>query len=395
MRFDGFQGYHDYLVPAIQYMGPGAVKKVGEVAKMFGATKVMIVCDSFMKSLKGGAADIVTDLLKKEGIDVCYYDRVEPNPKEYNVMEGKKLYEDEKCDMMVSIGGGSSHDCAKGIGVAVTNNLTHGDELYKFAGIELLTKPILPFIAVNTTAGTGSEVTRHCVITSVEKKLKYVIVSWRNLPLAAINDSDLMIGKPQGLTAATGMDALTHAYECYVSINANPVTDAASIQGIKLVSEWLRKAVALGTNRAARENMCYASLLAGMAFSNGDLGYVHAMAHQLGGYYDMPHGVANAMLLPTVERWNMPSNPQRFADTAAFMGEVVTGLSVLEQADKAILAIERLSKDVGIPVGLASQGIEESMIPTMAESALKDGNAGSNPRVGKQKDIEMLFKAAM
>lgn len=395
MRFDGFQGYHDYLVPAIQYMGPGAVKKVGEVAKMFGATKVMIVCDSFMKSLKGGAAEIVTDLLKKEGIDVCYYDRVEPNPKEYNVMEGKKLYEDEKCDMMVSIGGGSSHDCAKGIGVAVTNNLTHGDELYKFAGIELLTKPILPFIAVNTTAGTGSEVTRHCVITSVEKKLKYVIVSWRNLPLAAINDSDLMIGKPQGLTAATGMDALTHAYECYVSINANPVTDAASIQGIKLVSEWLRKAVALGTNRAARENMCYASLLAGMAFSNGDLGYVHAMAHQLGGYYDMPHGVANAMLLPTVERWNMPSNPQRFADTAAFMGEVVTGLSVLEQADKAILAIERLSKDVGIPVGLASQGIEESMIPTMAESALKDGNAGSNPRVGKQKDIEMLFKAAM
>ena len=255
MRFDGFQGYHDYLVPAIQYMGPGAVKKVGEVAKMFGATKVMIVCDSFMKSLKGGAADIVTDLLKKEGIDVCYYDRVEPNPKEYNVMEGKKLYEDEKCDMMVSIGGGSSHDCAKGIGVAVTNNLTHGDELYKFAGIELLTKPILPFIAVNTTAGTGSEVTRHCVITSVEKKLKYVIVSWRNLPLAAINDSDLMIGKPQGLTAATGMDALTHAYECYVSINANPVTDAASIQGIKLVSEWLRKAVALGTNRAARETL--------------------------------------------------------------------------------------------------------------------------------------------
>lgn len=395
MRFDGFQGYHDYLVPAIQYMGPGAVKKVGEVAKMFGATKVMIVCDSFMKNLKGGACDIVTDLLKKEGIDVCYYDRVEPNPKEYNVMEGKKLYEDEKCDMMVSIGGGSSHDCAKGIGVAVTNNLSNGDELYKFAGIELLTKPILPFIAVNTTAGTGSEVTRHCVITSVEKKLKYVIVSWRNLPLAAINDSDLMIGKPQGLTAATGMDALTHAYECYVSINANPVTDAASIQGIKLVAEWLRKAVALGTNRAARENMCYASLLAGMAFSNGDLGYVHAMAHQLGGYYDMPHGVANAMLLPTVERWNMPSNPQRFADTAVFMGEVVTGLSVLEQADKAILSIERLSKDVGIPVGLATQGIEESMIPTMAESALKDGNAGSNPRVGKQKDIEALFRAAM
>lgn len=399
MRFGGyganhFGGYHDYLVPAIQYMGPGAVNKVGELATMFGAKKVMIVCDSFMKSLKGGAAEIVEGLLKKEGIDVCYYDKVEPNPKEYNVIDAKNTYLAEKADFLISIGGGSSHDCTKGIGIAVANGLEKGDDLQQFAGVELLDKPILPFIAVNTTAGTGSEVTRHCVITSVEKKLKYVIVSWRNMPLAAINDSDLMLGKPQGLTAATGMDALTHAYECYVSINANPVTDAASIQGIKLVANWLRKAVALGANREARENMCYASLLAGMAFSNGDLGYVHAMAHQLGGFYDMPHGVANAMLLPTVEKWNMPSNPQRFADTATFMGEVVTGLSVLEQADKAIASIERLSKDVGIPVGLATQGIEESMLPIMAECALKDGNAGSNPRIGKQKDVEALFKAA-
>ncbi|MDD4716103.1 MAG: iron-containing alcohol dehydrogenase [Oscillospiraceae bacterium] len=388
MRIEGF---HDYLVPAVNFMGPGAVKMVGERAKMLGGTKALIVCDKVLKSIPGGAVDKVLDELKKVNLPYVIYDGVEPNPKEHNVVEGAAMYKDNKCDFMVTIGGGSSHDCGKGIGIYLNN----GTDLYALAGIETLKNPLPTIIAVNTTAGTGSEVTRHCVIANSEKKIKYVIVSWRNLPTISINDSDLMIGKPQGLTAATGMDALTHAYECYVSINANPVTDAASIQGIKLVSKWLRKAVALGTNREARENMAYASMLAGMAFNNGDLGYVHAMAHQLGGTWDMPHGVANAMLLPTVEKWNMISNPEKFADTAAFMGEVVTGLSVLEQADKAIASIERLSKDVGIPVGLKGQGVTEDSIPRMAELALKDGNAFSNPRVGKVKDIEALFRAAM
>jgi len=388
MRIDTF---HDYLVPAVNFMGPGAVKMVGEKAKELKLKKALIVCDKILKSIPGGAVDQVLAQLDAAAVPYVIFDGVSPNPKEQNVIDGAKMYVDNGCDGMVTIGGGSSHDCGKGIGIYLTN----GTDLYALAGIETLTKPLPPILACNTTAGTGSEVTRHCVISNVEKKIKYVIVSWRNLPTISINDSDLMIGKPQGLTAATGMDALTHAYECYVSIDANPVTDAASIQGIKLVGQWLRKAVALGTNREARENMAYASMLAGMAFNNGNLGYVHAMAHQLGGTWDMPHGVANAMLLPTVEKWNSISNPQKFADTAAFFGEVVTGLSVLEQADKAIASIERLSKDVGIPVGLATQGVSADSVPRMADLALKDGNAFSNPRVGKVKDVEALFMSAM
>ena len=236
--------------------------------------------------------------------------------------------------------------------------------------------------------------TRHCVLTNTEKKVKFVIVSWRNTPLVSINDPELMVGKPAGLTAATGMDALTHAVEAYVSLGANPVTDAAAIQAIKLISTNLRQAVAYGQNIEARENMAHASLLAAMAFNNAGLGYVHAMAHQLGGLYDMPHGVANAILLPHVERYNLISNPQKFADIAEFMGENIEGLSVREAADKAIEAIEQLSKDVGIPATLREMNVKEEDFEKMAELALEDGNAVSNPIQGRKEDIIEIFKAA-
>ena len=204
----------------------------------------------------------------------------------------------------------------------------------------------------------------------------------------------LMVGKPAGLTAATGMDALTHAVEAYVSKDANPVTDAAAIQAIKLISSNLRQAVALGENLVARENMAYGSLLAGMAFNNANLGYVHAMAHQLGGLYDMPHGVANAMLLPHVCKYNLISNPQKFADIAEFMGENIEGLSVMDAAQKAIDAMFRLSTDIGIPAKLRDMGVKEEDFGYMAEMALKDGNAFSNPRKGNERDIVEIFKAA-
>jgi len=381
---------YDYLVPSVNFMGAGCVKLVGERCKILGGKKALIVTDKFLKGLKDGAVDQTVTSLKEAGIDVAFYDSVEPNPKDTNVKDGLKIYKEEKCDMIVTVGGGSSHDCGKGIGIVAT----HEGDLYDYAGIELLTNALPPIVAVNTTAGTASEVTRHCVITNTKTKVKYVIVSWRNLPLVSFNDPLLMVGKPAGLTAATGMDALTHAVEAYVSKDANPVTDAAAIQAIKLISQNLRQAVALGENLVARENMAYGSLLAGMAFNNGNLGYVHAMAHQLGGLYDMPHGVANAMLLPHVERYNMISNPQKFADIAEFMGENIQGLSVIEAAEKAIDAMFRLSKDVGIPTSLKEMGIKEEDFEYMAEMALKDGNAFSNPRKGGAKDIVALFKAA-
>lgn len=381
---------YDYLVPSVNFMGANSVSVVGERCKILGGKKALIVTDKFLKDMEGGAVELIVKYLKEAGLDVVYYDGVEPNPKDVNVIEGLKIFKEENCDMIVTVGGGSSHDCGKGIGIAAT----HEGDLYDYAGIETLVNPLPPIVAVNTTAGTASELTRHCVLTNTKKKIKFVIVSWRNLPLVSINDPMLMVKKPAGLTAATGMDALTHAIEAYVSKDANPVTDASAIQAIKLISQNLRQAVALGENLEARENMAYASLLAGMAFNNANLGYVHAMAHQLGGLYDMAHGVANAMLLPHVERYNMISNPKKFADIAEFMGENISGLSVMEAAEKAINAMFRLSEDVGIPKSLKEMGVKQEDFEHMAELALLDGNAFSNPRKGNAKDIINIFKAA-
>ncbi|EEG83340.1 1,3-propanediol dehydrogenase [Proteus penneri ATCC 35198] len=346
--------------------------------------------DKGLRAIKDGAVDKTISYLKEAGIDVAVFDGTEPNPKDTNVLEGLAMFRKEQCDMIITVGGGSPHDCGKGIGIAAT----HEGDLYNYAGIETLTNPLPPIIAVNTTAGTASEVTRHCVLTNTKTKVKFVIVSWRNLPSVSINDPLLMIGKPAGLTAATGMDALTHAVEAYISKDANPVTDASAIQAIRLISRNLRQAVALGTNLKARENMAYASLLAGMAFNNANLGYVHAMAHQLGGLYDMPHGVANAVLLPHVLRYNLIANPEKFADIAEFMGENVAGLSVMDAAERAIAAIARLSADIGIPQHLSELGVKESDFPYMAEMALKDGNAFSNPRKGNEKEIIEIFRQA-
>ena len=381
---------YDYLVPSVNFMGANSVSVVGERCKILGGKKALIVTDKFLKDMEGGAVELTVKYLKEAGLDVVYYDGVEPNPKDVNVIEGLKIFKEENCDMIVTVGGGSSHDCGKGIGIAAT----HEGDLYDYAGIETLVNPLPPIVAVNTTAGTASELTRHCVLTNTKKKIKFVIVSWRNLPLVSINDPMLMVKKPAGLTAATGMDALTHAIEAYVSKDANPVTDASAIQAIKLISQNLRQAVALGENLKARENMAYASLLAGMAFNNANLGYVHAMAHQLGGLYDMAHGVANAMLLPHVERYNIISNPKKFADIAEFMGENISGLSVMEAAEKAINAMFRLSEDVGIPKSLKEMGVKQEDFEHMAELALLDGNAFSNPRKGNAKDIINIFKSA-
>lgn len=381
---------YDYLLPNVNFMGAGAIKVVGERCKLLGGKKALIVTDKYMANMGDGPVQIVVKYLTKEGLDYVIFDGAEPNPKDKNVIDGLNVFKKENCDMIITIGGGSSHDCGKGIGIAAT----HEGDIYDYAGIETLKNPLPPIVAVNTTAGTGSEVTRHCVLTNTKKKIKFVIVSWRNLPQVSINDPLLMVKKPQGLTAATGMDALTHAIEAYVSKDANPVTDAAAIQAIKLISTNLRQAVAYGENLEARENMAYASLLAGMAFNNANLGYVHAMAHQLGGQYDLAHGVANAMLLPYVEEFNIISNPQKFADIAEFMGENILGLSVREAADKAIDAMFKLSKDIGIPERLRNVGVKEEDFEYMAGNALKDGNAFSNPRKGTEKDIVNIFKAA-
>lgn len=380
----------DFMMPSVNFFGPGVIEKIGDRALMLNMKKVLIVTDAFLKNMENGPVKQTEKSLQASGVDYVIFDQVEPNPKIRNVNAGVALYKKENCDSIITVGGGSSHDCGKGIGIVLTN----GEDVTKLAGIETLKNPLPSLMAVNTTAGTASEITRHAVLTNEETHLKFVVVSWRNVPLVSFNDPLLMLDVPQKLTAATGMDALCHCVESYVSENRNPITDAQAEKGIALIGQYLRRAVANGHDLEARENMAYASLLAGMAFNNADLGYVHAMAHQLGGQYDAPHGVCCAVLMPTVERFNMIAAPERFAKIAELLGENIQGLSKMAQAERGIAALERISEDVGIPTNIKSIGAKVEDFELMAENALKDGNAFSNPRKGTKADIVNLFTEA-
>lgn len=380
---------YGYFMPNVNLMGAGAAKQVGAQAKSLGAKKALIVTDAFL--YKVGMADEIAANLKESGIEVAIYPGAEPNPTDKNVHDGLKVLQDEKCDLIVSLGGGSSHDCAKGIGIVAGN----GGNIRDYEGVDKSTKPMVPLIAVNTTAGTASEMTRFCIITNTDTHVKMAIVDWRCTPNVAINDPLLMMKKPPALTAATGMDALTHAVEAYVSTIATPVTDSAALMAIQLISQYLRRAVANGSDFEARDKMAYAEFLAGMAFNNASVGYVHAMAHQLGGFYNLPHGVCNAILLPHVERFNLIANVERFVDIAEALGENVQALSAREAADKALAAIEKLSADIGIPKGLTELGVKEEDLEIMAKNAMKDACMLTNPRIATLEDVIQIYKNAL
>ena len=379
-----------FFIPTVTLMGIGAHKEIGTRVKVLGGTKPFICTDKGIT--KAGIADQIAKIIKKDaGLDCVIFDDTIPNPTDNNVHAGLKVYQDNKCDLIISLGGGSSHDCGKGVGILATN----GGKIHDYEGIDKSTKAMPPFIAVNTTAGTASEMTRFCIITDTSRKVKMAIVDWRVTPNIAINDPLLMAGMPPALTAATGMDALTHAVEAYVSIIATPVTDACALQAISLISKNLRAAVANGADMVARDAMAYAEYLAGMAFNNASLGHVHAMAHQLGGFYDLPHGVCNAILLPAVERFNLIAKVDRFVDIARAMGEPVDGLSQRAAAEKALEAIKVLSKDVGIPSGLKELGVKDEDLKIMAENAQKDACGLTNPRCPTLDDVIQIYRWAM
>jgi alcohol dehydrogenase len=377
-----------FFIPTVSLMGVGSSKETGDQVKALGASKVLIVCDGGL--FKMGVADKIKAQIEAAGVAAVIYPGAEPNPTDKNVHDGLKVYQDEKCDGIVSLGGGSSHDCGKGIGLVV-----NGGHIRDYEGVNKSTKPMPPFVAINTTAGTASEMTRFCIITNTDTHVKMAIVDWRVTPNIAINDPLLMVGMPPSLTAATGMDALTHAVEAYVSTIATPITDACAIKAIEIIADNLRAAVANGSDIEARDQMAYAEYLAGMAFNNASLGYVHAMAHQLGGFYNLPHGVCNAILLPAVESFNLNSNLKRFADIAVALGENIDGLSTRDAADKAIAAIKKLSADVGIPAGLTELGVKEQDFEVMAGNAMKDACGATNPRIPTLKDVIAIFAAAM
>ena len=379
----------NFLIPSVSKMGVGAVKQLGPTAKFLGGAKALIVTDKGLFDL--GIANKIAELLKADGVEAVIFSGAEPNPTDLNVRQGVKIYKENGCNMLVSLGGGSSHDCTKGIGVMANND---GD-IRDFAGIDTFANPLPPFIAINTTAGTGSEVTSFAVITNTDIHVKMIVASARITPTVAINDPTMMVGLPAALTAATGMDALTHAIEAYVANLANPVTDSLALGAIKLIVEWLPQAVANGENLVARDKMAYAEYMAGAAFNNAGVGIVHAMAHQPGALLNKPHGVCNAILLPHGCAFNLIACPQKFADVAVAMGVNTDGLSTMEAGEKGIEAIRKLSIDVGIPAGLGQIGVQESDIERLADNAIKDLCCFFNPRKIKLEDLKRIFKEAL
>ena len=377
-----------YFLPTRNVVGEGAVNEAGTMMKSLGGMKTMIVTDAFLGKI--GMADRLKQILNDAGIDACIFAGAEPNPTDKNVAAGVEFFTANGCDSIMSLGGGSSHDCAKGIGMVAAN----GGKIHDYEGVDKSTKPMVPLVSVNTTAGTASEITRFCIITDTSRKVKMAIIDWRVTPQIAINDPELMKGMPPSLTASTGMDALTHAIEAYVSTESNPLTDASAIMAIKMITHYLPKAVANGDYMKARDRMAYAQYLAGIAFNNASLGYVHAMAHQLGGYYNLPHGVCNAILLPYVEQFNMIGNINRFRDIAVAMGVQVDGLSDCQAAEAAIGAIKKLSRLVGIPADLRELGVREEDFAIMADNAMKDVCQLTNPRKATKEQVIEIYRKA-
>lgn len=377
-----------YFLPTRNVFGEGAVKECGQLMRSLNAKKSMIVTDAFLATTP--MAGMIEAILKSAGLESCVFDGAEPNPTDLNVRKGVDAFQQWGCDSIISLGGGSSHDCAKGIGLVISNGGKIGD----YEGVDRTQNEMIPLMAINTTAGTASEITRFCIITDTSRKIKMSIIDWRVTPRIAINDPELMKGMPSSLTAATGMDALTHAVEAYVSTAANPLTDAAALMAIKMIYQYLPKVVANGDYMKARDKMAYAQYLAGIAFNNASLGYVHAMAHQLGGFYNLPHGVCNAILLPFVEEFNLIGNLNRFRDIAEAMGENIQGLSTGEAADRAVAAIRTINRQLGIPANLKTLGVKPEDFEIMAENAKKDVCNLTNPRKATREDVIGIFRRA-
>lgn len=380
---------YKFFMPAISLMGADCLKDAGDQVGELGFKKALIVTDKVLGQI--GIVKKVTDVLDNKNIEYAIYDETKPNPTVKNVNDGLALLKEKECDFVISLGGGSAHDCAKGIALLATN----GGEIKDYEGVDKSKKPQLPMVGINTTAGTGSEMTLFAIITDEERHIKMALVDKHLTPIIAVNDPMLMLAMPKSLTAATGMDALTHAIEAYVSTSATPITDACAEKAIELISNYLVNTVENGQDVEARDMMAYAEYLAGMAFNNASLGYVHAMAHQLGGFYNLPHGVCNAILLPHVQEYNKATSASRLAKIAKIMGGNIEGLTDEQGADLCIDMIKSLSQTIGIPEGLGVLGVKESDFETLATNALNDACSLTNPRKGNLEEVIAIFKKAM
>ncbi|MEK3736810.1 MULTISPECIES: iron-containing alcohol dehydrogenase [unclassified Paenibacillus] len=377
---------HVYYVPSINIMGKGCLQEIGPYIQELKLKKALVVTDKFL--MKSGIAGKLLAVLDEAGIEYAIYDEVKPNPTCKNVHDGVDYLKSQNCDYLISIGGGSPQDTAKAIGIIATN----GGHIKEYEGVHKSKHKSLPIVAVNTTAGTSAEVTINYVITDEDRKVKMVMVDKNSLATISVNDPELMVDKPAALTAATGMDALTHAIEALVTPGAYPVTDATALAAVELIFANMARTVKNGHDIEAREQMVYAIFLGGLAFNNAGLGYVHAMAHQLGGVYDLPHGVCNAMLLPFVEEENAKYVPEKFRSIAKAIGLNVENQTDKQCADFVIESIKALSKEVGIPAKLSELGVEEVDLDLLAENSMKDACAPGNPFIPTKEEVITLFK---
>jgi alcohol dehydrogenase len=374
------------LPTRIEY-GPGIVGRLPAELERLVAKRVLVVTDKGIR--KAGLDGLVTGLLKDAGARYEVFDGVEPNPKDANVEEGAAFARAFGAEAMVALGGGSPIDCAKAMGVLLTHG---GDRIKNYEGRTAVTKPVLPWIAIPTTAGTGSEVTFSSVITDTANRYKMTVKSPLMAARVALVDPKLTVSMPPPVTASTGVDALTHAIEAYTVTCSEPISDALALHAIELISANLRTAVKDGRDLAARSAMMLGSLLAGIAFSHSDVGSVHCMAESLGGVYDLPHGVCNAILLPYVMEYNMDFCRQRYTRAAAAMG--VDSRSPDHGAERAVAAVKILCRDVGLPA-LNTLGIRESDLEFLADMSAKNGSTPSNPRPMDKQDYLEVFRRAM
>jgi alcohol dehydrogenase len=375
------RAYYYFIIPTISILGVadiGSYRLAGKQAKKLGFKNTLLVIDAGTVIM--GVSVIIALCLKAEGIDCVLYSRAEPNPTDINVRDGVKVWKDNCCDSMISLGGGSSHSCGKGIGLMISNP---GKDIRDFEGLDKSSNDFIPYIAINTINGDVSSLTRFCLITNTDTHAKMAIFDWRATPQVCIIDPALMLRKPTGLTAVNGMDALANAVGAYVSTIANPITDAFSIKAIKLIAKSLRRVVALGSDRQARDDITWAEFLASIAFVNTAGGYIHMIPQHLVGLYSMPFGICGAIFHREFAQFFMNAAHERFADIANAMGVRTEQLSTLEAAQAAIDAIKKLFSDVGVSTSMTT----EILLKTMAENARKDLFNLMNPRKVTLDDI--------
>ena len=370
------------------YHGAGAIQEIANEAKAHGFKKAFVCSDPDLVKFKVTAK--VTDILTANGLDYELYSDIKANPTIQNVQHGVEAFKASGADYLIAIGGGSSMDTSKAIGIIIAN--PEFEDVRSLEGVAPTKKPCVPIIAVPTTAGTAAEVTINYVITDIKRKRKFVCVDPHDMPIIAIVDPDMMSSMPKGLTASTGMDALTHAIEGYTTKAAWEMTDMFHLKAIEIISKSLRGAVA--NTKEGREGMALGQYIAGMGFSNVGLGIAHSMAHTLGAVYDTPHGVACAMMLPIVMEYNQECTGEKYREIARAMGVAnVDSMSQDEYRKAAVDAVKKLSADVGIPSVL--EAIKEEDLPFLAESAHADACAPGNPKDASVEDLKDLFRKIM